>query len=285
MGMELIDLTIEIAEEFSAFINEDMAENLGREFFYGIGVLDDDGSTRGAMIYELLNVEDQDNLKSRIYAFGGDGKDIKDMLMKEYESIIKAEGVVESFYESDDESLAKALKDRGFSKETSESLDIIVTIKDIKKVISKLNLNNIPDNILLLSDVFVHQYREFANKCVDNGKYGLLEDLEFLSMDWFEENISSCLVVEDKVNGAFLIKKAPSNTLYALLYVAFGVENQKDLAFLMARTANRIVEDYPKDTKIVIRRHNDSVKKLTDSIFPGMKGEQVYVGQRSEITK
>lgn len=280
--MEYIEITGENAEEFSGFLNEDMAENLDRIFYRGIGALDDDGNIRGAMVYELVDSESDRDTKSRIHVFGADAADIKVALMEAYTSAIEHDDVTESFYESENESLAQALKDSGFSCEKAEGLDIAVDMDGIKSVTSAMKVKNLPPHIVNLSDVSVLQFRSFAKKCMAKGSYGLVEDLAYLAMDFFEMDISSCSMTEDEVDGALLVKKAPSGLLHVLLYTATGQESQKNLAFLMAHTASKIEKNYPGDTKVCIRRHNATVKNLTDKLFAEYKGKQAYTGKRSE---
>ena len=282
--MEFLEITEENAEEFSGFLDETMAENLGRVFYRGIGALDDAGNVRGAMVYELKNAETNDDTISRIHIFGGDDSTTKETLMKEYLSAVENNGVTESFYETEDDAMSRDLKDNGFSYEGSEGLDITVSMDELKGIRS-LTKGKLPSHIVNLSDVSTLQYRGFIKKCLDNGSCGLVEDLVYLSMDYFEEEISSCSVTDGAMDGALLIKKAPSGVLYVLLYTAFGDEAQKNLALLMTYTTKKILEKYPEETEIVIRRHNAAVKNLTDRLFPGVKGKTVYKGSRNEEMK
>ena len=95
--MELIEINSENAEEFAAYINEDIREDLERTFFSGIGALSDDGSPKGAMVYELKNSESEHDTRSRIHLFKADDKETKKALMNEYDSAVENEGVAESF--------------------------------------------------------------------------------------------------------------------------------------------------------------------------------------------
>ena len=61
-----------------------------------------------------------------------------------------------------------------------------------------------------------------------------------------------------------------------------GPDYQKNLSLMMVYSARKILELYNDDTKIVIRRHNDMVKKLTDKLFAGNKGDTVLCGSRKE---
>ena len=109
-----------------------------------------------------------------------------------------------------------------------------------------------------------------------------MEDLGYLPMSWFECNVSSCSMADDKVDGVLLIRRLPSQTLEPCLFTAFGIDYQKNLGIIMLSSVQKVVEQYPEDTKVVIRRHSKDVKKLTDKLFPGKKGEEVYIGKRAE---
>ncbi len=281
--MEVVHITESNADDFSAYIDEDMLDNLDRTFFRAIGALDDDGSPVGAMVFELKNSESEDDTKSRIRAMKVENDDVRDIIMSEYKSMVNEEEVVESFYEMPDEVASHRLEGSGFSLEVSEGLDLVVSMEDVKKVADSIRLSKFPPYITSLSGVTVMQYRSFIKNCLFKGRYGLLEDLAYLPKNWFEQEISACALTDEDVCGMLLLKKAPSGMLFALLYTAFGPDYQKNLGLMMAYAAKKVVELYPEDTRLVIRRHNEMVKKLTDRFFSNCRGEQVYNGKREEV--
>ncbi len=280
--MTVIEITDENAEDFEAFIDEDMMENLEREFFRGIGATDDGGEPVGALVFELKDSESEEDTKSRIRSLKVLNDEVKDLIMSEYEDAASKESVVESFYELPDEEMSKRLEASGFSLEVMEGLDLVVTMEDVKKLVSTIKLSKFPSYITNLGEVSVFQYRSFIKNCLFKGRYGLLEDLSYLTKNWFEPDVSCCALTDDDISGVFLLKKAPSGVLFALLYTAFGPDYQRNLGLMMAYTAKRIAELYPDETKVVIRRHNEGVKKLTDKFFSNCRGEQVFNGKRSE---
>ena len=101
--MEVVHITESNADDFSAYIDEDMLDNLDRTFFRAIGALDDDGSPVGAMVFELKDSESEDDTKSRIRAMKVENDDVRDIIMSEYKSMVNEEEVVESFYEMPDD--------------------------------------------------------------------------------------------------------------------------------------------------------------------------------------
>ncbi|MCR5098847.1 MAG: hypothetical protein K6B14_07865 [Lachnospiraceae bacterium] len=280
--MEIITLTDENIADFSAYVDEDMQDEMSRIFYRGIGAIDDSDTPVGVLIYELKDCESEEDTKSRIRVFKCENEDVKRLLMKEYAESIEEEEVARSFYETEDEHMSRDLRENGFSLEVSEALDVVITIEDIKGISKLIRVKKFPPHIMSLSEASVTQYRAFVKNCLFKGRRGLLDDLAYLPMNWFEKDISSCAVTDDKIDGVLLVKKAPSGMLFALLFTAFGPDYKTNLGLLMAYTAQNIIEKYPEDTRVVIRRHNAMVKNLTDKFFAQRKGSDVFSGNRSE---
>ena len=280
--MEIIEITEENAEEFSGFLDEDVASGLGRVFASGIGAMDDSGNVRGAMVYELKNAERKEDTKSQIFIFAGDDDAVRDALMDEYAAAIAEDDVAESFYESGSIELAHSLEAYGFSFDTSEALDVMITMDEIRSVGAELNISSIPSHIVSLSEVSVPLYRDFVKKCISNGHLGLLEDIEYLPMGWFDRELSSCSVSDNRMDGALLIKKAPSGLYHILLFTAFGADFEKKLALMMAYSIEKAIKSCPEDTNVILRRHNPSAKRFSDRFFAKRRGDEVYVGSRDE---
>ena len=280
--MSLVEISADNAEEYRGFIDEDMIENLDRAFFRGLGVEDDEGEPAGALVFEIKNSESEEDTRSRIRLLNVSDEAVKGQQMEGYSEAVSEEEVVESFYESADESLPSELISQGFTKEESESQDLSVTVADVKKIAGMFKAIKTPSYITGLSDMSTKQFRSFVKNCLFNGKRGLLEDLAYLPKTWFEEEISSCALTDDELTGVLLFRQLPSGSLHAVLYTAFGPDFQRNLSLLLARTIQKVVELYPDDTVIVVRRHNDTVKKLMDKLFAGRAGARIYSGSRAE---
>ena len=283
MSYSLIEINGDNAEDFSDYIDIDMQEELDRVFFKGVGATDESGAPAGALVYELKNSESEEDTTSRIRLLKAKNEDVENELLTEYASVIRDDEVVESFYESSDESMSHYLESNGFSLRMSEALDVAIPIEDIKKISQLIKGRRFPAFIQSLSDVTVLQFRSFIKECLVKGRKGLMDDLAYIPKNWFESDVSACVVTDDKVNGVLLIKKAPSGTMFAVLFTAFGPDYQQNLGLMMAYSAQKITELYPDDATVVIRRHSPMVKKLTDKFFPSRKGEDVYSGNRAEM--
>ena len=282
MSYKMIEIDSDNAEEFSDFIDEDLREELEREFFRGIGAMDEAGTPVGAMVYELKDLESEEDTKSRIRFLKAQNEEIENEILTEYAEAVRDEEVMESFFESPDRSMSEYLSANGFSTAVTEGLDIVITVDQIKNIPAILKGRSIPPYIMSLSEISALQFRTFVKECLFKGQKGLMEDLAYIPKSWFEQDLSACVVTDDKVNGALLINKSPSGNLYILLFTAFGADFQQNLALMMGYSAKKAMELYPEDTKIVIRRHDVKVKKLTGKLFATAKGAAVYSGTRKE---
>ena len=69
-----------------------------------------------------------------------------------------------------------------------------------------------------------------------------------------------------------------NDTVIAEVLAGLGDDSSKKLPYLLAYAANNALYTYTQDTKIIIRRRNKSISKLTDKILNGIKGEKAYRG-------
>lgn len=280
--MEAIRITGENAIDFSDCISKDICSFLDREFFRGIGAVDDYLNPVGAIVYELIDYDSVRDIKSRIYSFKATSDEVADFIMSEYQKDIEEEGVVESVYELEDEETDSYFKGCGFVSEREESDELQISAADLKKIVAAGGEKRIPSYIQSMSSVSPMQYREFLKKLLVHGQFGILEDLAYLSMSWFETEVSFCSMADGKIDGIFLIHRLPSGTLIPCLFTSFGIDSKKNLGFLMFSAIQKAAELYTDDTKVIIRRRNENVRSLTDKLFPGKKGSMIFLGKRAE---
>lgn len=280
--MKFVEITEENTDDFSDLIDMDVICDIDRSFFFGIGVFDDDNIPRGALVYELLNYDSDEDTIGRIHTLAANDDEIFGLLMSNYEEAVDEKEIVKSVFLTDDKGKADYLGSCGFSFDFKESPDIVFTVGDIERVAAMLSGKKLPPYIKSMSDVSLKQYRDFIKHCLAKGRFGLLEDLGYLPMSWFERDFSSCSTADDKMDGGLLVRRLPSNTLEPCVFSAFGIDYQKNLGIMTISTAKKVFENYPADNKIIIHRHNDSVRKLTDKLLPDIRGKDVYICTRIE---
>ncbi|MBQ6441038.1 MAG: hypothetical protein IJJ13_00395 [Lachnospiraceae bacterium] len=279
--MNMIEITKENAADFQELLGEDLVSDMSRNFFKGLAATDDGDKCHGVLVYELLEVDSEEDTKSRIRLLKGDSEEIKAGLQDEYRKAVSESDVETSFFETSEKDMASFFEKIGFSNATGESKELSITVADLAKLPVKRNAK-LPDYIQGLTDVSVIQYRNFVKKTLIRGNKGAVEDLAYLPLNWFEREASSCSISDDKIDGVMLIRKTPSGELHPLLYTAFGPDFAKSLGFMLTRTVNYALDNYPPETRIVIYRHNKKVLELTHKLLTGHKGEDVITGTRNE---
>lgn len=279
--MEIIEVTKENADSLKELLGEDLAADMSRSFFKGLAAVDEEERCHGVLIYELLEVDSDEDTKSRIHHFSGDTEEIKAMLHDEYRWAVSEAEVGRSFFETAEEETAAFFEKLGFTRETGESTALTITVAELDKLPVKRNAK-LPEFIKSIREASVLQYRNFVKKTILRGNKGAVEDLAYLPVNWFERDASSCSVSDDKLDGVLLIRKTPSGELHPLLYTSFSPDYAKGLGYMLTQTVNYVREHYPPETRIVICRHNKKVVTLTKKLLAGFRGEEVMMGTRSE---
>ena len=278
--MNIIESTKENADDFSELLSPDLAEDMKRQFYRGYGAVDESGGVHGAIIYELFGVDLGGDVTSRIRLLEGDSQDTRDELKKAYTDGVAEKSISQSYYETPDVVMADDLVSIGFSKKEGEGRELVITLADVAKIPIDTGVK-LPSYIVSLGDVSVIQYRNFVKKAILKGTKGSVDDLAYLSRNWFEKDVSSCSVTDSKIDGVFLFRKTPSGVLQAKLYVAYGPEYVRNLGYMMVKTIQSGLEHYPPDTKISIERHSKEVVAMTKRLLAASKGEDVFLGSKN----
>ncbi|MCR5452855.1 MAG: hypothetical protein K6F00_09530 [Lachnospiraceae bacterium] len=281
--MELFEIDQFNIDQEGSIIPPDVAENIGRLCFHGMVTGKD--TQCGGIVWSYKNAEEEEkDTESEIVWFFGEGKEVLDNLLGAYRSQIEDELTVVSKIElpMDKEAslLGEALSGVGFEIENAESIDVYVTVEDIKGL--KLVKKKPAFYIKPLSEVEYRQYKNGITDVMFHGRKGLLEDIAWISKEWFEQDVSSCVILDGKVKGFFLIHKTPTGTLVLELLFAVDIDPKKTVLNLLRFSAREVIKRYPPETKILIRRHSSNVNALVKNLFPDKKGDIVMSGVRQE---
>ena len=280
--MNSIKLSDENVWDYKPLIGDSLCREMSRVYFRGLGLEDDYDEARfvAAMIYELKNVESENDTESEIRFISPD-PELAEKLFDEYDFVVSDEEIRRTRCETEDEKIALLMEDVGFSVEKTESKQITIG-SDKLSSLSGINKIRLPKHIVSLKDISVTQYRTMIKTCYFKGLGGALDDLPYMSMEHFESEISACSLADGKVDGMLLVRRLGEKLLQVVLFAAFGPEYKKNLPLMMICSARKALELYPPDTKIIIYRRNESVERLTDRLFSDCHGEEVYVGVREE---
>lgn len=270
-------------KEYSDYIDDDVAENMGRLFFRGIaGHNPVDDSVLSMLIWELKSVDDDSQTRSELKWIYAIDPEYISPLLESYRSEALNENVKKSFFEnmSLEKEKQKALRECSFSIEAGESKDINVTVGECRELtIAKKEAPSYIQSISGLDDMELYQGVMNILFKYDNPA---LEDLAYLPKEWYEQNVSCYIKTDGKVTGFLLVHRCPSGILVPVLFFAVGADSRISLLEMMRFSIRRAAEKYPQDTIIRIHRRNKEVKALSGKLFPDKKGEPAVFGERTE---
>ncbi|MBR4530779.1 MAG: hypothetical protein IKO80_10960 [Lachnospiraceae bacterium] len=280
--MEVFGISEENIEAFRSLLGEDVADDMKRVYFRGIGARDDNGKALGAVAFELIDAESGDDTKSRIFLAKYRNEEAGSLLQEFYTAnAVSEDEITESTYELPDEAQAEVFVHAGFTGGKKESDEIRITLGEIAKLdIAKPR--NLPDYIGSIEDLSVLQYRNAVKKILFKGQKGILEDLAYLPKNWFDEQISACSVSDDEADGLFLVRRTPSGTLIPVLLYAYGPDYRKNLLFMIGQAARRALESCPPETPVLINRKNPATRALAGKLLPKTTGAEIFYGSRKE---
>ncbi|MCR5054410.1 MAG: hypothetical protein K6A69_06185 [Lachnospiraceae bacterium] len=280
--MEIEEISSDNAEDFLSILGPDIVDDMKRVFYRGLGVMGDSSEPEGVLIYELVDAESDKDTKSHVvmakYNSPEAGKAVQKLYKEDY---VYEENIIESFYESEDEKLADDFATEGFSKDKKESDVVKISLKDTAGL-DLVKKGNPPSYVKSIIELSVAQYRTAIKACLFKGHKGVLEDLAYLPMTWFEREVSACSITDGNVDGLFLVRATPSGVLIPVLFFATGPDSVKRLAYMLIYSIKKALEKYPPETEVIISRTKKASKEMIKKLLPEVKGDEVFFGSRKE---
>ncbi len=280
--MDIIEISEENIDDFRTLLGEDLSEDVNRIYFNGIGAMDEEGRAKGALVYELLNSESEEDTKGRICLVQSGDEETADSLEDYYsKTSVKEEEIVESFYELETEADAMALVRAGFSSEKKEDDILTVTLGELSKTaLGKKQKGS--EQVENISSLSILQFRKAVKDILFKGHKGIMEDIPYLPKDWFDNDISACISSGDRVSGLFLVRRTPSGILIPALLFAYGSDSKKNLLFMLRYSLQQALHIYPPETNVCIPRKNAVTRALTDKLITNRSGAEIFFGIRRE---
>ena len=281
--MSIQELYEDNINEYLDVVGTDIAEDMSRMYFHGIACHDDlDDTLKAALVWELKSVEKPEDTESEIVCVFQEDSEGLIAALEEYSKRIGDDKVARSFFElSDiDETREIVFADSGFDMSTAESREIKIPLGKLRSL--SMLKDKVPKYIKSLSEIDNDQFNQGMIRIMFNKNVGALDDMCYLSKEWYDQETSSCVITDGKVNGFFLVHRYPSGILVPVLLYAAGPYSKYDLLYMMRHSINSALAAYPEDTMVSIRRRNDKVRALATKLFPDEKGSTVISGQRIE---
>ena len=257
----------------------DEAENTGRPCYRGYVAYDADDKAVGAMM--ILKKGDEGSAQENEISFfeAMDGESARALLGRSGIDGFPEETIrifLEATGLTDDEK--SALKSAEFRVSDGESRDLRVAVKELK--LAKIPRKKVPVYIKPLKDLDDDEFWGGVTYCMYHEKKGILEDLDALPKGYFDPDLSCCVCTDYSIEGMLLVHRTPSGMIIPQLFFCGGREQQKNLFYMMRYAIDTAVRIYPEDTMVILRRHNESSRKLGTYLFPDKKGDRVTVAVR-----
>ena len=267
---------------YSDYLPSDLVHDMDRPFYRGlVAEKEEHGEPQAIIVWEYKKYEDEEDTEAKILYFHANDDVAAKVILHEYSHEASEEYISRSYFElsglSDEEK--KVFAESGFVTSERESEDLCVSVKDISTV-SSLVKKPMP-NTVSLKKVGEKLYKRGVTKTVFYNLKGQVEDIAFLPMKWFDQDISAGFVSDNEIKGMLLVHRMPSGKYFIDMLAAMGSDPSIVLLSLMRYSCAAIKSKDP-DAQVIIRRNSDKNRKLADKLFPGMKSDMVYFGERRD---
>ncbi len=270
--------------DYKDLLGEDIAENIERDYYNGIlSCGDSEELPNGGIVWQICDAESDEETSSEIDYFNAPDEETAKNLLKKYTGKIADDEVRVSYFELQEltSELKEVLAENGFSVSERESRNLRVTVRDALDC--KIpNTKKDPHKLVPLRDAQPIQFRQGITNCLFSGMNGLYDDLALLPKEWYEQDLSCCAILNNKVTGLFLVHKYPSGLLAPVLLFGSGADAKMAILHMLGFFVGAASKKYPPHTGIVIRCKTERTDKLVKYLFPKKRGEMVIAGERSE---
>ena len=268
-------ITNDNLELLSKFLPSDVKKNLKRPYYHGLV----SGGT--LLVWEIRSAEEETSESELICFREADASSGKE-IFRDYAAEVAKSRVKRSFFELTglNEPEKELLSTEGFTLTERESRDMVLSLGEMGKlpVLKKKPAAHVKP-IKILSD---KQYKRVIASCLFHGRKGLLQDIGYLPKEWFDMEVSSCCITDQRVDGVLLIHETGDGMLMIDLLFSIGSEYQRDLVMMMRYSLRAALEKYGGEKQVLIRRHTSAVSDLTKKLFPRYKGMAAVYGEREE---
>ena len=210
-------------------------------------------SDNGGMLLscDIYDDESEENIDAKPYDI------FENILMKlEYEERLENLGLLNKvdMEQSKDDELIEV-----------EKITLAVTdVASCKPLVSGTDAKN----IVGLNELTIPKLGRGIKRCLKKHKYEGENDLEKLSPEWFDMEISSCALLDDEVCGLFLVHKDEEGGYWAEYLYDVSKESKANLVNMLKRSATLFVNNCPRSAKVNIRIYSTETKSLLKKLFP-----------------
>ena len=146
--------------------------------------------------------------------------------------------------------------------------DLVVTVGELSK--NKLLSQPVSkqSGVCPIGDLTLRQLQDGITACLAvRAREGFDEDLKTMPVTWYETEVSSGILKDGRVTGLLLVHQELNQTLWVEYFCTRGKDLQSELLDMIRMAVKNAAKIYPPETKVVIRRHDEKIKFLTEKLF------------------
>ena len=280
--MDTVRITSDNLDRFKDYLDALSVSDLPRYYYRGLVAFDEDIPS-AIMVYELKNLDSDDDTEARITYFSVKEEGAGRRLLSEYRCEAEKSSVKRTYFEFQELSdLEKeVLTSFGFSIQEREGQNLVFTLKDLSAV--PILTKKSKDYVKSIKDVSEKELKNGINSFLSRNIKGSLEDLGILPFDWFEQDISSCVVSDEGVTGFFLTHVRGDNNLSIDFLRVAETGDKLDNLYMLRSGLAVALNKYPIETKVFVRRHNKEIWALLEKLLPDKSGKTVFAGEMTHL--
>lgn len=156
-------------------------------------------------------------------------------------------------------------------EEETKHKTISITAGEVKNSALLSKSKSDTGNVVGVMELTLPKLGRGIRRCLKKHSYveggiDIEKDLETLSPEWFDTELSSCAMNDDEVCGLFLIHKSANGEYWTEYLYDVSKHSKQNLMNMLKRSA-AIFSEYPEDTKINIRITNKESEALLQNLF------------------
>ncbi len=277
------DIKKDDLQSLESILEKEISDKVGKKNHYAIKAVNEDGDrVEAVIVFRIRNLENSMDTESEIICFSAVNKTGAYELLNKYTARIRELHVVRSLFEFNTLSdISKdVLEQNGFVIEKREATNIIIRIGNIPEhIFSAIRL---PKYLHPVEEIDEFSLKQGIVSCLFGGAEPTEDDPALLDPDTYDKHISCCINMDGKLRGLLLVRPVSSGLLIPEFIFATSIDKERFMKAMFVHFIRESVRKYPGDTRVMINRHNDTVRKTSHILFPRAKGAEVYAGIREE---
>lgn len=149
------------------------------------------------------------------------------------------------------------------------------TIYEVKKCVKKVgDIANFTimkigssKNIKRVEELSIYQFKRGLDDSAFGKRYTQLQNIETLPITWFELQASSCVLIDNEVNGLVLVHKQSEEELEIVLIYSSAEIDKLDTIRMIKMSLESIYNNYKPETELVIRYSSLEEEQLINKMF------------------